>query len=121
MADRRGMGALEGAVLGQLWAAGRPLSPSEVRTALADELAYTTVLTVLTRLWHKKLVAREARGRTYVYWPLVSEADLTAQRMRSALERSADRESALASFVGSLSPNDGLSLRHIIGLLDSEG
>lgn len=120
MADRRGMGALEGAVLGQLWAAGRPLSPLEVRTAVADELAYTTVLTVLTRLWHKKLVDRAARGRTYVYWPLVSEAELTAQRMRSVLERSADRQSALASFVGSLSPGDEQTLRHIIDVLDRD-
>jgi len=120
MADRREMGALEGAILGQLWAAGRPMSPAEVRQAIGDNLAYTTVMTVLTRLWQKNLVDRRARGRTYVYWPIVSEAELTAQRMRSQLERTADRESALASFVGSLSTNDEEALRRIVGRIDQD-
>lgn len=120
MANRRKMGALEGAILGQLWAAGRPLSPAEVRDAVADNLAHTTVMTVLARLWHKGLVDRQARGRTHIYWPLVSEAELTAQRMRSELERTADRESALASFVGSLPTDDESALRRIIGRIEPE-
>jgi len=114
------MGALEGAILGQLWAAGRPLSPAEVRQAIGDDLAYTTVMTVLTRLWHKRMVDRRTRGRSFAYWPLMSEAELTAQRMRSQLERTEDRESALASFVGSLSIDDERALRRIIGLIDPD-
>ena len=118
MADRREMGALEGAILGRLWSVGRPLSPAEVRQTMGDNLAHTTVMTVLTRLWHKNLVDRRPQGRTYVYWPLISEAELTAQRMRSQLERTADRESALASFIGSLSAQDEQALRRIITRID---
>jgi predicted transcriptional regulator len=119
MADRREMGALEGEILVRLWAADRPLSASEVRDAMGEPLAYTTVMTVLTRLWQKEVVGRQPRGRTYVYWPVVSEAELTARRMRAPLERTTDREGALASFVGALSKKDERTLRRILKRLDS--
>ncbi len=114
VAERREMGALEGDVLGHLWAGDGPLSAAEVRVAMGEVLAYTTVLTVLNRLWNKGLVERETRGRANVYRPVVSEADLTARRMRAQLERSADPQKALASFVGSLSETDELALRQIM-------
>jgi len=112
------MGALESEVLMRLWASERPLSATEVRDAMGAELAYSTVMTVLTRLWQKDVVARQPRGRGYVYRPVVSEAELTAHRMRVPLERSTDRESALASFVGSLSKLDEQALRRILERLD---
>ena len=117
MPRRRGMGELESAVMRQLWDAGRPLSPAEVRDALGGELAYTTVMTILGRLWEKGLTQRERRGRAYVYWPPVSEAELAAQRMRAALDRTADRETTLARFVEELSPNDEGVLRQLLGRL----
>src|ERR1700749_3500879 len=45
----RPRGALERDVLACLAAAGRPMSPGEVRADLGDELAYTTVMTTLSR------------------------------------------------------------------------
>ncbi len=125
MTARRGMGELESEVMAQLWAAGNPITPSEVREALAkgslaEELAYTTVMTILGRLWEKGLAQRERRGRAYAYWPSLSEAELTAQRMRSAFERAGDREKTLARFVDSLSSKDARSLRRILGRLSSD-
>ncbi len=125
MTARRGMGELESEVMRQLWAAGHPLTPSEVRDALArdalaGELAYTTVMTILGRLWGKGLAQRERRGRAYAYWPSLSEEELTAQRMRSALDRAGDREKTLARFVDSLSSKDARSLRRILGRLSSD-
>lgn len=54
---------------------------SEVQETLADELAYTTVLTVLQTLEEKGHVTHEKEGRAHRYIPLV--------------ERSRARESAL--------------------------
>ena len=49
---KRPDGALEADVLGVLWAAdGQSLSPAEVNERLPTDLAYTTIMTVLTRLW----------------------------------------------------------------------
>lgn len=120
MSARRGMGELEAEVMARLWSAGIPLTPSEVRDALGSELAYTTVMTILGRLWEKGLTQRERRGRAYAYWPTLSEAELAAQRMRAALDRTADREKTLAQFVDALSVKDERALRRILGSLTSE-
>lgn len=121
MAARRGMGELEADVMVRLWAADRPMTPSEVRDALDTELAYTTVMTILGRLWEKGLARRERRGRAYVYWPSLSEAELTAQRMGAALDRAHDRGKTLARFVDQLSAKDERDLRQILERLDADG
>jgi predicted transcriptional regulator len=60
---------------------------AEVRDALPDPLAYTTVLTVLRNLEAKGLVRHEGEGKAYRYYANVARA---AAR-RSALARLVDR------------------------------
>lgn len=67
-------------VMEVLWERG-PATVAEVREALADEMAYTTVLTVLRRLEEKGYVTHQEAGRAHRYHP--------------AIERQAARESAL--------------------------
>ncbi len=57
-------------VMGVLWEV-RSATVAEVRDELADELAYTTVLTVLRTLEEKGYVAHEEEGKAYRYRPLV--------------------------------------------------
>lgn len=111
MPKRRPMGSLESEVLGALWAAGRPMSAADVLDATGVDVAYTTVMTILTRLWEKGLADRERAGRAYVYTPRVSEADLAATRMHEQLARAGDRGAALSRFVGALSRRDERLLR----------
>ncbi|MBK8250540.1 MAG: BlaI/MecI/CopY family transcriptional regulator [Gemmatimonadetes bacterium] len=54
-----------------LWERG-PCTVSEVRGALADPLAYTTVLTVLRTLEAKGHVGHEVVGKAHRYLPLVA-------------------------------------------------
>jgi predicted transcriptional regulator len=117
---RREMGELEADILAQLWAAPDSMIPAEVRAAMGNTLAYTTVLTILTRLWQKGLVVRDHRGRAYAYSPAFSEAELAARRMRAALDRTRDREAALSRFVGTLSKRDERALRRVLIELDKE-
>ena len=56
--NRRGAGELAGQVLGILQAAHEPLSPAAVRERLGGELAYTTVVTILSRLHAKRVLDR---------------------------------------------------------------
>jgi predicted transcriptional regulator len=58
-------------VMGVLWEVG-DATVAEVRHRLADELAYTTVLTVLRTLEEKGHVAHEEEGKAYRYRPLVA-------------------------------------------------
>jgi predicted transcriptional regulator len=113
--DRWRMGELEQEVLAQLWAMEEPATPAQVLDALGLDLAYTTVMTVLTRLWEKRLVRRERRGRAYAYSPALTEAELASYRMRESLARASDRHAALSHFVGSLSARETRALQ---GLLD---
>ena len=113
--SRRAYGALETGVLAVLWDADGPLTPGEVRDALGGDLAYTTVMTVLTRLMEKGLVTRSAQGRGFAYTPVQSRSELAAQRMREILADAGDRAGALTGFVGGLSKRDAEVLRRIVG------
>ena len=113
--SRRAYGALETDVLGVLWDGGAALTPGEVRDALGGDLAYTTVMTVLTRLFEKGLVTRTQQGRAFAYRPAHSRSELAAQRMRDILADAGDRAGALTGFVGGLSKRDAELLRRIVG------
>ena len=105
------MGSLEADVLDVLWRATEPRTPAEVLEALGTDLAYTTVMTILTRLWRKGLVERSKAGRAYRYAAVVSEAELVAARMRSALAGTSDRAATMSRFVDGLSKREAAALR----------
>lgn len=109
------MGALEAEVMSCLWTSGEAMTPGEVVAAMDDPPAYTTVMTILTRLWAKGLVDREPRGRAFAYRPLRNEAEHAALRMRASLEAASNREEALSHFVGALSKREERALRKILG------
>lgn len=113
------MGGLEAAVLECLWDGEVPLTPRDVLDRMDGDLAYTTIMTILTRLWRKGLVERSRSGKAYAYSPLVSEADLVASRMRDALVSSADRSATLSRFAESLTTGEVTALRAALAELAS--
>ena len=62
------LGPLEMRVLGLLDGAD-PQSVADLRARLGSKLAYTTVMTVLSRLHEKGLVVRVKDGNRYLYSP----------------------------------------------------
>ncbi len=96
------------------------MTPAEVLAALDTDLAYTTVMTIQTRLLKKGLVERERRGRAYAYRPTVTEAELRAGRMTDALAAANDREAVLGRFVNTLSTAEAAALRKILDGLESD-
>lgn len=111
---RRPDGELELEVLGVLWRADGALTPGDVRVRLSRDLAYTTVMTVLGRLYEKGLVTRSLHGRAYAYEAALTEPELTARRMGDALSIAHDRAGALSGFVSKLSRRDLAVLRRAI-------
>jgi predicted transcriptional regulator len=103
---RRAPGELESSVKAVLWAAEGPLTATQVGERLQDELAYTTVLTILSRLHDKGQLTRQRAGRGHAYAPVRDEAEDTAARMVNLLERGSDRQAVLARFVSGLSAED---------------
>ena len=113
--NRRGAGELAGEVLAILQSAGEPLSPTDVRERLGGDLAYTTVVTILSRLHAKGVLDRERDGRAFRYSPVADEPGLAARRMASVLAAESDREAVLARFVSGLSDEDEQALRRMLG------
>jgi len=113
---RRQPGRLEDEVVAALAAADGPLTTGEVLDQLDSGLAYTTVMTTLTRLYDKGIVTRERTGRAYAY-KLTSPESRVARSMHGALEDSPDRDLALARFVDELEPADIPLLRRLLDQL----
>ncbi len=117
---RRGHGELEAQVLSALREADGPATAGWVRERLGAGLAYTTVITILTRLLAKAAVTRERSGRSFVWTPVSDQAGLAAHKMRKLLDGESDREAVLASFVTSLDPDDEKLLRDLLGQAEDE-
>jgi predicted transcriptional regulator len=112
---RRAPGALEAEVLSILWEAEGPLAPADVQERLEGDLAYTTVVTILSRLHEKGVAAREKQGRSFRYRAVEDEPGLAARRMTKVLDNEPDRRSVLARFVSNLSTSDERELRKLLG------
>jgi predicted transcriptional regulator len=106
MSARRPFGGREAEVLTVLTGAEEPMTAAEVRTAMGDTLAYTTVMTVLSRLAEKGMAHRERRGRAHSYRAVRDRSEVTAWQMRRLLEADDDRAAVLTRFVGDLSDED---------------
>ena len=118
--NRRPAGALEAEIIETLMAAPEPMTAAEVRSALNDRLAYTTVMTVLSRIADKGLAIKQRRGRADIYAPVRDPAEITAMRMRRLLESDDDRAGVLTRFVSSLSGDDERLLLDLLATPESD-
>lgn len=113
------LGPLESEVMAALWSAGRSLSVREVLGRLNEvrepELAYTTVMTVLSRLANKGVLRREREGRGYRYVPTVG--DTASIAVRGVVESFG--EAAVAGFVEEIRADPKL-LRRLRALMEDE-
>lgn len=116
-AIRRAAGALEAEILGIMRTVGEPLSPGEVRERISageqQALSYSTVVTIMSRLYDKGLLARQRAGRGFSY-TAVDEASLAASRMSSALGGGIDHGAVLSRFVSGLSLRDARLLSTLL-------
>ena len=107
------LGTLEAAVMDVLWSIGGSLTVREVLEKLPPQrnLAYTTVMTVLTNLHRKGMVHREPAGRAYSYRPTLSREGAAAASLREILDASEDPRSVLLHFAETASEEESSLLR----------
>ncbi len=127
MAPRDGdLGTAELEVLKTLWDEG-PCTVRQVLNHLHNQgrqVAYTTVLTFLSRLEQKRFVKSDKSDQAYVYRPLVSRQKVTASRLRAVIEQLYD--GAAAPMVLQLMREENFSgdeiaaLQNLIDQLDSK-
>lgn len=105
-------GELEAAIMDRLW---RATGPQSVRDVLEDlqkdrTIAYTTVMTVMERLYRKERLTREEHHRAYLYSPVQTRADYTATMMAEALTEATDRTATLVHFAERVTARDAKQL-----------
>lgn len=107
---------LENAIMDVLWDADDWLTPRRVQELLPEERAvgYTTVMTVLARLWKKGRLDRHREGRAFAYKAVQSRSETAALRMEEILDRAGDRSVTLARFAGSLSASERQKLLRLL-------
>ena len=96
------LGDLQLAIMGVLWSR-REVIASEVHSALLEErgLAVTTIKTMLRKMEERGIVTHRAEGRTFLYRPVITEADV--------------REGMVGEVVRRMSAGDGAALvNHLI-------
>ena len=110
------MGELEAKVMNVLWDRRGWMTPGEVHDVLAAQrpMAYTTVMTILVRLWQKGRLERQRDGRAFAYRPLQNREEHAAASMSDLLTKVENRPAALACFVESLGPADRAQLRRML-------
>lgn len=103
------LGPLETAVMERLWKQRK----ATVRDVVDDlgrsrSLAYTTVMTIMTRLHAKGLLTRDRDGKTYVYRPAFSREEHRARLSRDLVRGLVDEfgDVALAQFTAELDSVD---------------
>jgi hypothetical protein len=112
------LGPLEAEVMGVLWRAGKPLPVREVAAALNAgrdaALAYTTVMTVMSRLAGKGILARSRSGRRSVYAPVAADAAEIAVRAGPDGDAPGSLEALVAQLDAGRPPSQRLAVRRLL-------
>jgi len=118
---KKQLGPLEKQLLQTLWKCGS----ATVRELLAQtnsELAYTTVMTTLDRLYKKQLLDRKAEGRAFRYMPRHSPEELQKaaadDAIRQILASNGTSSLPLSCFVEAITEHDAKLLDQLQELVE---
>ena len=110
-------------MLSELWrrfpaSVGDVLESINAEREESDQLAYTTVMTVMARLHDKDILSREKQGRSYQYRPRYTEEQLVEELGREEVAQLLHRFGgvALAHFATALGEADPDQLRRLTEL-----
>ena len=119
----RFLGPLESAIMDRMWAR-REATVREIVDDIGKrrDLAYTTVMTIMSRLHEKGLLVRERDGKGYLYSPAFSRDEHRARLSRELVRGLVDEfgDVALAQFAAELDTVDA-SHRSALKKLASKG
>ena len=90
---------LEATIMDVVW--GKGLSSFAVGDVLAilekqRDIAYTTVMTTVTRLYEKGILGRERDGKRYLYSPKLTREELRESTAREVLDEAVGGHQAMA-------------------------
>ena len=117
------LGPLEQRVLGALWEKGSA-TVRELADGVCQDLAYTTVMTTLDRLFKKKLLMRESEGRAFRYTPRLTREELhreaAGEAFRQLLNASPAPSLPLSYLIEIVTEQDAQLLDHLRELVEAK-
>ena len=117
------LGPLETRLLELLWRQGRAVSVRHIQLAL-PELAYTTVMTTLDRLYRKGVLLRHKDGRAFLYEPRCTRdemlGELVTHHVTELLGASAESAVILSTLVRAVGRTDSALLDELEALVQAE-
>jgi BlaI family penicillinase repressor len=95
-----------------------PITSEEIIAAIADKMSWSaqTIKTFINRLLKKGVIGYEKSGRSYIYYPLVSERDCIKAESKSFLEKVYD--GAVGMLFSNFIEEESLSEKEIEKLQD---
>ena len=103
------LGKLERAVLNEAWKR-EEVSVRDIYLAFGENIAYTTLMTTLDRLFKKNILTRRKDGRAFLYAPAVSpdefEQGIREDVIEGLLGHGSDVQPVLACIVDTVSERD---------------
>ena len=122
-ASSRRLGPLEERLLETLWAKGSATVRELIENGY-QELAYTTVMTTLDRLFKKNLLVREAEGKAFRYAPRFTRQEMhreaASQAVRQLLDASPASSLPLSFLVELLGERDARLLEQLRELVEAK-
>lgn len=117
------IGPLEQRLLEELWRRGSA-TVRELVEGCCRDLAYTTVMTTLDRLFKKNVLKRESDGRAFRYFPSFSREELhrdaAGEAFRRLLESSPTASLPLSYLVEIVTERDAELLEHLGRLVEAK-
>ena len=115
------LGPLERSVMDQIWTRDEDVTVRDLVDAPGIRgLAYTTVMTVLDRLWQKGYVARRRVGRAYSYRARTTREQYLSMLVGQVFAASDDRRSVLLGFASKIDDQDLTELRKMIRAVEKQ-
>lgn len=117
----RGFGELEAVVMDRLWECDGATAVREVFEHLRQrrEIAYTTVMSTMDNLHRKGWLARERRGKAFLYWTVLTREQYSARLMREALDAGRNSDAVLTHLVEEMTDDEATTLRQVLKRLAS--
>lgn len=120
---RQVLGDLEADIMELCWL-DSPCSVREVHEKLAEsrQIAYTTVMTVMSRLAEKGLLERQQEGRAYMYIPTCSREQFCSETIGTVVQGllGGFGEPVLSQFVDTVGAQDTAKLDELIKLIEEK-
>ncbi|HTT18526.1 MAG TPA: BlaI/MecI/CopY family transcriptional regulator [Candidatus Sulfotelmatobacter sp.] len=117
------LGPLEERLLAELWERGTA-TVRELVDGNCEDLAYTTVMTTLDRLFKKNLLSREAEGRAFRYAPRFTREEMhrevAGEAFRQLLDASPASSLPLSYLVEILTERDAQLLDDLRQLVETK-